>query len=368
LSVVAPTVPVLVPPEAVKTTVVSPPEVRLLPAASLACSVSVTALPDTTVPADTLTTDVAVAAGPGVTWTVGSAVVTATPPIVAPIVFALPARTPVKLAVYVPFALSVVAPTVPVLVPPEAEITTVAPPALRLLPAASLACSVSVTALPDATVPLDTLTTDPVAAVEIAPTVTVTVGSVVVTATPPIVAPTVLGVPARTPVKLAVYVPFALSVVAPIVPVLVPPAAVNTTVDPPVLRSLPAASVACSVSVTALPDTTVGADTLTADRVVEIGPTVTWTVGSVVVTATPPIVAAMVVAVPATIPVKLAVYVPFPLSVVAPTVPVLVPPEAVNATVRPPVVRLFPTRSFACSVSVTALPDATVPADVLTTD
>jgi hypothetical protein len=170
----------------------------------LACSVSVTALPAATVGADALTTDVAVAAGPGFTVTVGSVVDTATPPIVAPMVLGVPARIPVKLAVYVPFALSVVAPTVPVLVPPEAENTTVDPPVLRLLPAASLACSVSVTALPDATVPLDTLTTDPVAAVEIAPGVTVTVGSVVVTATPPIVAPIVLALPAKTPVKIAV--------------------------------------------------------------------------------------------------------------------------------------------------------------------
>ena len=40
-----------------------------------------------------------------------------------------------------------------------------------------------------------------------------------------------------------------------------------------------------------------------------------------------------------------------------PTVPVLVPPLAVNATTSPPLVRLFPAASLACSVSVTALPD-----------
>jgi hypothetical protein len=201
--------------------------------------------------------------------------------------------------------LSEVAPTVPVLVPPEVANTTVDPPVLRLLPAASLACSVSVTASPDATVAFDTLTTDP--AVEISPTVTWTVGSVVVTAAPPIVAPIVRAVPARTPVKVAVYVPFPLSVVALIVPVLVPPEAANTTVEPPVAKLLPAASFACSVSVTALPETTVPADTLTTDWVVEIAAGVTWTVGSVVVTATPPIVAPIVRAVPAAIPVKLAV-------------------------------------------------------------
>jgi hypothetical protein len=192
----------------------------------------------------------------------------------------------------------------PVLVPPEAVNTTVSPPAVRLFPAASFACSVSVTSLPDATVPLDLPTTE--WAVDTGPGVTCTVGSVVVTAVPPIVAPIVRAVPATIPVKLAVYVPFALSVVAPTVPVLVPPEAVNTTVAPPVLRLLPAASFACSVSVTALPDATVGADTLTTDPAVEIGPTVTWTVGSAVVTATPPIVAPIVLGVPARTPVKLA--------------------------------------------------------------
>ena len=59
---------------------------------------------------------------------------------------------------------------------------------------------------------------------------------------------------------------------------------------------------------------------------------------------------------------------PFPLSVVAPMVPVLVPPLWLNTTVAPPVDRLLPAASFAWSVSVTALPDATLPADTLTID
>jgi hypothetical protein len=91
---------------------------------------------------------------------------------------------------------------VPVLVPPEAVNATVRPPPGRLFPAASFVCSVSVTALPDATVPADTLTTDWL--VELALGITVTVGSVLVTATPPIVAPIVRAVPAAIPVKLAV--------------------------------------------------------------------------------------------------------------------------------------------------------------------
>ena len=48
--------------------------------------------------------------------------------------------------------------------------------------------------------------------------------------------------------------------------------------------------------------------------------------------------------------------------------PVLVPPDAVNATVAPPAVKLFPAASLACSVSVTALPEATVPLETDTTD
>jgi hypothetical protein len=368
-SVVELIVPVLVPPTAVKTTA-DPPEVRLLPAASFACSVSVTALPPSTVPPpDTLTTELAVEAGPGVTVTVGSAVVTGVPPIVASIVVAVPAATPVKAAVYVPFPLSVVAPIVPVLAPPEDPNSTTSPPEVKLLPATSFACRVSVTALPDATVPSETATVE--WAVDAGPGVTATVGSgSFVTATPPIVAPIVRAVPATIPVKLAVYVPFKLSVVAPIVPVLVPPAAVNTTVEPPLVRLLPAGSLACSVSVTALPEATDPLETLTTDWAVEIAPTVTVTVGSDVVTATPPIVAPMVVAVPATAPVNVAVYVPFPTSFVAPIVPVLAPtpPEAVNTTVDPPADRLLPNASFACSWSVTLLPPATVPADTVTID
>jgi hypothetical protein len=200
--------------------------------------------------------------------------------------------------------LSVVALIVPVLVPPEAVNTTVSPPVVRLFPAASFACSVSVTALPAATAPADTLTTDWL--VELALGITVTVGMVLVTATPPIVAPMVVALPATIPVKLPVYVPFPLSVVTPTVPVLVPPENEKTTVSEPVVRLLPAASFACSVSVTASPDATVAFDTLTTDPAVEIAPTVTWTVGSVLVTATPPIVAPMVFAVPARTPVKLA--------------------------------------------------------------
>jgi hypothetical protein len=99
LSVVAPIVPVLVPPPVVLNTTVEPPAVRLFPAASRACRVRVAVAPDTTVPLDVVTMDWAVDAGPGVTVIVGSVEVTTTPPMVAEIVFAVPARTAVNVAV-----------------------------------------------------------------------------------------------------------------------------------------------------------------------------------------------------------------------------------------------------------------------------
>src|SRR5947209_2048019 len=96
-------VPLLTPPERVNTTV-SPPVVRLLPAASLAWSVSVTALPEATVPDDRLTAEVAVETGPGVTVTDGNVEVTGELLISAPMVVAVPEATPVNDAVYVPLA------------------------------------------------------------------------------------------------------------------------------------------------------------------------------------------------------------------------------------------------------------------------
>ena len=161
-----------------------------------------------------------------------------------------------------------------------------------------------------------------------------------------------------------------MSVVDPIVPVLVPaPVVLKTTVAPPLGRSLPAASRACSVRVAVPPEATVGAEVLTRDCAVDAAPELTVMVGSVVVTAAPSIVALMVFAVPASTAVNVAVYVPSPLSVVDPSVPVLVPgPVVVNTTVLPPTVRLFPAASRACNVSVAVPPDSTVPLEVVTTD
>ena len=101
-----------------------------------------------------------------------------------------------------PFALSVVAPIVPVLVPPENEKTTVAPPVVIAFPAASFASSVSVPPTPDATVSFDTVTTD--VAAEMPPGVTVIVGGAVPTGAAFTVAPIVVAVPTVTPVNVAV--------------------------------------------------------------------------------------------------------------------------------------------------------------------
>jgi hypothetical protein len=202
LSVVALIVPVLVPPLARNTTV-RPPAIRLFPLASLAWSWRITVPPDATVPAETDTVDwLRETTVLGVTVIVGGVEVTAAPSIVETTVLGVPAVTAVKVAVYVPLPLSVVAPIVPVLVPPLPANTTVRPPVVKLFPLASLAWSRSVTVPPDATVPAETDTVDRL--FETAPGPTVIVGKVDVTAVPPIVASAVVAVPAVTAVKVAV--------------------------------------------------------------------------------------------------------------------------------------------------------------------
>src|SRR5438270_11121916 len=131
-------------------------------------------------------------AAPGVTVMVGSTDVTGFPLIVAPMVVAVPAAAPVNVAVYVPLLLSVVPPIVPVLVPPDWLNTTVSPPVVRLFPAPSLACSVSVAVAPDTTVLLDVVTVDALGDAD--PGVTVTVGRAARAAPPPMAAPVVVAV------------------------------------------------------------------------------------------------------------------------------------------------------------------------------
>ena len=71
----------------------------MLPAASRALTVTVTLPPEVTVGEATVTKELAGAIAPGVTVIVGRVVDTAEPPIVAPIVVAVPDSTPVKVAV-----------------------------------------------------------------------------------------------------------------------------------------------------------------------------------------------------------------------------------------------------------------------------
>ena len=93
-----PNVPVLTPPLRVKTTV-SPPVLREFPAASRPCKVATIALPDATDAALSVTVEVTAEIAPAETVTVGDPEVTVVAFTVALIVVAVPARTPVKIAV-----------------------------------------------------------------------------------------------------------------------------------------------------------------------------------------------------------------------------------------------------------------------------
>src|SRR5207245_9458844 len=115
----------------------------------------------------------------------------------------------------------------------------------------------------------------------------------------PIVAPLVVPVPAVPPVPVAAWFPLPLPVALPIFPVLVPPPWVNTTVSPPAVRLFPAASLACSVSVAVAPDATVLLDEVTGADVGAAVPGATLIAARAGLTALPPMVAPMVVAVPA---------------------------------------------------------------------
>jgi hypothetical protein len=159
-----------------------------------------------------------------------------------------------------------------------------------------------------------------------------------------------------------------LSVTAEKLPVEVPPVRETATVRPPEGSWFPAASFAVIVTVTPDPEATVPAETETVDWARDTPPAVTVTDGAAEVTLEPPIVAWIAVAVPVETPVKDAVYVPLPTSVVPPKVPVELPPKFVKATVSPPEGSAFPAASFAVSVAVMLEPEATVPAETVTSD
>jgi hypothetical protein len=308
LSVTALNVPVLLP-EASANATVAPPTVRFAPVASRAISVTVVVVPLCTLADPIVIVDVVGETTALLTVMLGAAVVTAVPPMVAPIDRAVPAVLAVKVAVYVPFALSVTAPIVPSLVPDPFVNVTVDPPDVSELPAASFAVSVSATTPPTATLAAETDTRE--VATDAGPGVTVNVGCVVVTADPFSVAEIARAVPATTPVNAALYVPLLLSVTAPIVPVLVPdPASAKATVAPPAGRFTPAASFACRLIVSVEPLATVAALTDTVDVAADGPPpaaALTVIVGDALVTGVPPIVAPMLRAVPAVVAVNVAV-------------------------------------------------------------
>ena len=152
-------VPLLEPTESEKETV-SPESLVMFPAVSLACIEKEIALPAMTVAADEAMVDELAAKGPGVTVIVGWVDVTLSPLIVPEIVFADPETTPVNIAAYVPFPLSVTEERVPVEVPPVAAKATIGPPALIRLPAASFAVSVMVESVPEAIEAADTSMVD----------------------------------------------------------------------------------------------------------------------------------------------------------------------------------------------------------------
>ena len=113
--------------------------------------------------------------------------------------------------------------------------------------------------------------------------------------------------------------PSPLSVTVPNVPWAVPLPRPNTIVAPPMVSCTPLASLAVRVAV-AVPLTAMEVgETATVDWAGSAGPT-TVTLGAGVVTAWLFSVA-VIVLVPAVVPVKVAVYVPFPLSVTVLNVP-----------------------------------------------
>ena len=335
LSVTALNVPLPVPLPSANTTF-KPPAVSLLPTASSACSVTVSVLPETTPADDSVTNEFEKLAAPGVTVIAGAVEVTAMPPIVAVTVL-LPAVVPVKVAVYVPFLLSVTALNVPLPVPLPSANTTVRPPVVSLLPAASSACSVTVSVLPEATLAADNVTMDFDRLA--GPGVTVIAGAVEVTAVPPIdqwcSLPAVVAGERR---RIRAVLVVGHRAKGPAWPPLVLPGA-KVTVRPPVVSLLPAASSACNVTVSVLPEATLAADNVTMDFARLAGPIVTVIAGAVEVTAVPPIVAVTVL-LPAVVPVKVAVYVPFLLSVTALNVPLpIAAAQRENTAFKPPAVR-----------------------------
>jgi len=135
---------------------------------------------------------------------------------------------------------------------------------------------------------------------------------------------------------------------------------------PPLSSWLPLASRATRVTVAESPDMTWDADTVIVDLDRLTGPT-TITVGSVEVTAWPPIVA-VIVLLPALVPVKVAVYVPLPLSVAGTGLNVPLPVLKPKATFKPPLSSWLPLASRAVRVTVAVPPKAIGDGDTVIVD
>ena len=181
--------------------------------------------------------------------------------------------------------------------------------------------------------------------------------------TPLTLAVSVLAVPAVVPVKTTVYVPgVVVAETVPNVPVLTPAASakLKALLARPLI-ALPAASLTRSVSRSVSPEATVDDAKLAVEVLALTDPVVTWTVG-LVLRATPSTFTVRVLAVPAVVPVKRAVYDPgVAVGVTALNVPALVPPARLklNAEVPRPLTAL-PVVSSATMVSRSVLPEPSV--------
>ena len=260
-------------------------------------------------------------------------------PFSVPVIVAVPGvAEDVSVAVYVPFPLSVTAERLPAVV----ARTTEAPPLVKLFPLASLSCTVMV----DLLFPFAASDVGAAVMVEVtgeaAPAVKVTVALLAIAA--PFNMPVIVAVPAMVEdVSVAVYVPFPLSVTAERLPAVV----ARATVPPPLVRLFPVASLSCTVMV----------DVLLPSAAIEVGDAEIVEVDAEAAAAAKVTVALLVIAAPFSVPVIVAVpglaedvsvaeYVPFPLSVTAERLPVVV----ARATAAPPLLRLFPLASLSCTV------------------
>jgi hypothetical protein len=247
--------------------------------------------------------------------------------------------------VLVPFATAVA-----VVAAPLAGLTVAVPGVplaqLNVFPLSRFACASRASAAKTCVAPTAASVTGlgVTATTAVTPGVTMT-PAVCVIPTPFTVTETVLA-SATVELRMPVATPLTFVVADGCARVLPVPVAARTT-DAPTI-GFPAASLAVTVMVEDTPSAEIEAGAATTvESTAETEPETTVTVGSALVTATPPTVAPIVVAVPAASPVKTAVYVPFPTSVVTPMDPVLVPPDAEKETFDPPAVRLLPNWSFA---------------------